>query len=75
MRMAIAMINVIIFSSSLRELNELKINPVTTARDDKIHFMPNLLRAYMDMNGISIEEMKIGVTQLPVPLFYSDINI
>lgn len=70
----IAQANATIFCNSLRELNALNINPVCISRDDKILYMTNLLKSYLEINGISLEDMKAGL-QLPVPIFYLDLDI
>jgi hypothetical protein len=45
----IAMMNVSGFVYSIRELNQMGINPVTIGRDEKVPLVPNLLRMYKEI--------------------------
>jgi len=42
------------FNRSLRELDEIAVNPVTIPRDDGVKFIPNLLRRHDEMMGTDI---------------------
>lgn len=72
---AIAQLNITDFCIALRNLNELNINGATISKDDKIPYMTNLMRVYLEMNGISLEDMKTRMRKWDSSIFYLDLDI